>query len=568
MKTNFKAMALLCLLGASACKKSEIVQQQPETPQLGAGNVQLRLSGIVTTTYYVDDVNGNDSNNGTSTATAWKTLTKVNATTFTAGNQILFKAGGTWTGQLHPLGSGTSGSPIVIGRYGTGSRPVINGAGLVNAGAVYLSNQEYWEVTNLEITNFNSTEEGVSLATWEANNTSNYANATLPAQYNNTNKLRYGVYIFSVNKGAVHHIYLHNLNVHGVNGGINQNDSTKANGGIYFRSSGSTTATWYDDILVDSCTIHDVDRIGMFFNSSWGTRTLTTNTSWTPSVNVVIRANTFYNTGCNALIVRVADHPLIEHNLFDHCAIKGSGNASFSYNTDYATWQYNESRYTKANVGDADAGGFDSDFDAKNTIIQYNYSHDNDFGVLVTGGHDIDDFNDGTVFRYNIIERDGITTQSGTGGKWIFKISGKATNTQIYNNTFDIGSSQTGIRIVWHSVWGTYSAANSYYYNNIIANYGTSSSYALGASTGNVFNYNAFYNNAATSQPSQTNSITGNVKLTNPDVGDVNGYKLLTGSVALGTGTLITGNGGWDFYGNSVSATTAPNVGCYNGAGL
>lgn len=81
----------------------------------------------------------------------------------------------------------------------------------------------------------------------------------------------------------------------------------------------------------------------------------------------------FERAGGNALIVRVAQDPLIEYNYFNQNGIKCSGNAAFNYNTDGAVWQYNESCFTKKNVGDADAGGLDSDFRSKNTIIQYNY---------------------------------------------------------------------------------------------------------------------------------------------------------------------------------------------------
>jgi hypothetical protein len=52
-------------------------------------------------TYYVDDVGGADGNSGTSAGAAWQTLTKVNSKTFLPGDQILFKAGGSWTGRLY-----------------------------------------------------------------------------------------------------------------------------------------------------------------------------------------------------------------------------------------------------------------------------------------------------------------------------------------------------------------------------------------------------------------------------------------------------------------------------------
>jgi hypothetical protein len=78
------------------------------------------------TTYYVSST-GSDSNNGTSTSTPWQTLTKVNNTTFVAGDKILFKAGDTFTGTIIPKASGTSSNPITYGMYGTGAKPVITG---------------------------------------------------------------------------------------------------------------------------------------------------------------------------------------------------------------------------------------------------------------------------------------------------------------------------------------------------------------------------------------------------------------------------------------------------------
>lgn len=108
------------------------------------------------TVYYIDSVDGDDTNPGTSPSLAWKSLNKVNATTFKPGDSILFKAGGVWKGTLHPKGSGVEGQPIKIDRYGDGPKPLIAGDGA--DAAVYFYNQEYWEVRNLEITNYAATE--------------------------------------------------------------------------------------------------------------------------------------------------------------------------------------------------------------------------------------------------------------------------------------------------------------------------------------------------------------------------------------------------------------------------
>ncbi|MFD2332241.1 hypothetical protein ACFSR7_23545 [Cohnella sp. GCM10020058] len=67
------------------------------------GSSTVHASGNM---YYVDSVGGNDANPGKSPALAWKTLANVNATTFSAGDQILYKRGGVLYGQLYPKGSG------------------------------------------------------------------------------------------------------------------------------------------------------------------------------------------------------------------------------------------------------------------------------------------------------------------------------------------------------------------------------------------------------------------------------------------------------------------------------
>ncbi|MXV15782.1 hypothetical protein [Hufsiella ginkgonis] len=561
MKNQSKLAILALAVCFASCKKTAITTEE----EISGSSKQSAKTAAVTATYYVDNVNGNDGNNGLSTTTAWKNISKVNSVTFAPGNQILFKAGGSWTNRLAPAGSGTSGSPIVIGSYGSGAKPKINGAGVAN-GTICLTNQEYWEIRDIEVTNYNASEEGgISLATWESNNLSNYANATLPAQAVNNNTAKLGILVTASDMGQVDHIYLQNVTIHGVNGTIDQDDEgSKENGGLAFRITGTGTQTWYNDILVENCTFTHIDRTGAFTSSTWDDRTFTSNTNWKPGLNIIFRNNTFSNIGANAMIVRVADHPLMEHNLFDHCAIKISGNAAFNFNTDYAKWQYNECRFTKANIDDRDAGGLDADYKTKNTIIQYNYLHDNDYGMLITGGGN--SFNDQTQVKYNIIENDGKYAHP-SNGKFAVKVAGATTNAQIYNNVINSQAGWTNYNIVVHSQWTVW-PSNTSYYNNIIRNAAASSAYVFGGSTGNVFDYNIFNMNTATNQPSQVHNVTGLVKFVNPGAGDPNGYKLQSGSVALLAGKVITGNGGKDYFGNPVSSTTAPNIGAYNGAGL
>jgi hypothetical protein len=81
------------------------------------------------TNYYVSSSTGNNSNNGTSPKTAWQTLDKVysKSPAFQPGDSILIMRGDTLDGQFNVTLNGTAQSPIVIGAYGTGEKPLIVG---------------------------------------------------------------------------------------------------------------------------------------------------------------------------------------------------------------------------------------------------------------------------------------------------------------------------------------------------------------------------------------------------------------------------------------------------------
>lgn len=78
-------------------------------------------------TYYVDPA-GSDANAGTSAASAWKTIAKVNASAFNPGDTISFKRGATWRETLKPSAGGSASGPITYTAYGSGASPVISGS--------------------------------------------------------------------------------------------------------------------------------------------------------------------------------------------------------------------------------------------------------------------------------------------------------------------------------------------------------------------------------------------------------------------------------------------------------
>ena len=107
------------------------------------------------TTYYMDATDGADGNNGLTELTAWQTIGKVNTVmdggTIVAGDSVLFQRGETFTGFLDVDVSGTSGSVITFGDYGSGAKPIINAAG--NLRGVDIRGNSYLAFENLHIKN-------------------------------------------------------------------------------------------------------------------------------------------------------------------------------------------------------------------------------------------------------------------------------------------------------------------------------------------------------------------------------------------------------------------------------
>ncbi|MBK7978947.1 MAG: hypothetical protein IPK06_02825 [Ignavibacteriae bacterium] len=101
--------------------------------------ITLRLYG---TTYYIDATNGNDNYDGLTPETSWQTISKLNTMYFNPGDEILFKRGEEWREQFNPTSSGSEKFPIIIGAYGSGNKPIFNGADQVT-GFVEMENNIY-----------------------------------------------------------------------------------------------------------------------------------------------------------------------------------------------------------------------------------------------------------------------------------------------------------------------------------------------------------------------------------------------------------------------------------------
>ena len=87
---------------------------------------------LPSSTYYVDNANGSDSNSGTSPSSAFATVGKINAMKLQGGQTVAFKAGDEWHEQLNVTQSGAAGAPITYTSYGNGAQPILNASDAVS----------------------------------------------------------------------------------------------------------------------------------------------------------------------------------------------------------------------------------------------------------------------------------------------------------------------------------------------------------------------------------------------------------------------------------------------------
>jgi len=369
------------------------------------------------TSYYVDC---SAASNGTGTqASPWNNLATVNATTFGAGDSILFKRTATCAGQLWPLGSGTSTSAyITIGDYSTGALPIINGGS--NQSAIKLYNQQYWHIQNIETTGGNT----------------------------------YGIYIAGDVSAVLTHFRVTNVVVHDVSG-----TATKKNTGLIVITP-EAAGTTFSDVIVDGATVYNTSQwSGIIVGGDQFGRLETS----PRSTNVTISNSIAHDVAGDGIILYQVNNGTLQNNLdyntgLAATATVGTPNAIWEWECGACTVQSNEA-YLSHSPG-VDGGAFDIDYGSTSNILQYNYGHDNDtycMSVFATGGTS-QPVSDNTM-RYNICSnnaRDSSQPVNRQGDLYIavWKSSGGGgliTNLNVYNNTFS-----------WNPAISTYYAFAAY----------------------------------------------------------------------------------------------------------
>lgn len=448
---------------------------------------------------------------------------KLNGFKFPAGSKVLFAAGETFIGQFVIQGSGTKDVPNLLCAYNkkTGKiltdwiddKPVINGEGKVDA-TVLLKNGTFWEINNIEVTNNDGS-------------TNDHGNIL-------------GISVLAEDIGLVEDVSIRNCYVHKVNGNV----GGKKTGGIHVNVLGKTIKTKFHNLKIENNTIANVGGVGISNQSSWGN---IVSDSFYPWTNFVIRNNRVEQTGRNGIIVRYALKPIVEYNTLAYNSRFDTGHSVFNFNTVDCIVQYNEAYgNTSTNPDDIDHGGFDADYNSRGTIIQYNYSHDNNwFCGIMRKPYNID-----ITIRYNVSQNELLGAYL-YGFPWTKGVD----DVKVYNNTHYFGKGK-GNRIFVAA--GKERIPIETAFENNIFYFEDQAEWGFEPDSTCVLENNLFYNvnpkgeNALTADPLFENAGTGGTNIDMTDANRLTGYRLKKESPAINSGIEIIGHPNKDFLGNPV----------------
>jgi len=393
--------------------------------------ILLWLCGLAQATDYYVSPSGSDSYSGTSPSQAWKTISKVNGRAFAAGDRIFFEGGQTFSGSLYfdTGDGGTPANPLTISSYGTGRATISSG----NSRGFFAYNRAAFVITNLNFVGSGRTDTTGSD----------------------------GILFYTDLAGGVklQHVRIDNVDVSGYR------ETAIQIGGWHSSNSG------FKNVRITNAIVHDngdkgISSYGYWPPSGWAHQDI-----YVGDCKVYNNAGNAGKTGHtgNGIVLSSVNGAIIEfceaYNngwLCDY-AYSGGPVGIWAWDANNVVIQFCES-YENKTDNDKDGGGFDLDGGAVNSVMQYNYSHDNyGAGYLICQFDGARTFRNNTC-RFNVSENDGYTGGYGAVTFWSSGSNGGIQDTYVYNNTLYVGPNTTG-----HGIdVGSGAIYNTYIYNNII----------------------------------------------------------------------------------------------------
>lgn len=351
--------------------------------------------------YYIS-LFGNDTNTGSSETQPWRSIERVNATELLPGDSVWFHANQTFVGNLSLADVRHASCPVTIGSYGSGSATIDAGLG---PGFVAKN------TGNVHLVNLNFVGAGASKNAGSGVLFSN----TLPGNVTFAN------------------IRVHRVDVSGFK-----------HSGISLVSQ-PTDISWsgFRDVKITNTTSHDNGDAGISCIGAWHPE----RDGYAHTDFYIGNCSAYRNAGIpgkgshsgSGIVLGQVDGAIVEHcrayengQLNDY---EGGGPVGiWAWDANRVVIQFNESHHNRTGSS-KDGGGFDLDGGVTNSVVQSNYSHDNDgAGYLLAQFEGARPFH-GNLLRYNLSVNDGRRNSYGGIHLWSTGANGGITDTTIYANT-------------------------------------------------------------------------------------------------------------------------------------
>jgi hypothetical protein len=461
-----------------------------------------------------------------SSAHPWSSLADVDAS-LDPGDEILLARGTRCAGGLTVTGSGTGAAPVRVAPYGPGAaRPVIAGVG---EDALRLDDVAHVTVEGLELTNAG---DGTSQ--------------------------RRGLHLIA-SAGTVAGVTARDLYIHDVGGNLDKD--TGGSGGIQVDSTGPGPGR-FDGLTIAGNRIEDVSRSGIFIvGVAGGTRPRAGEPWPEASSGVRVLGNRIDRIAGDGIVTLGTDRALVSGNVVSRGNLEGRGltdprglicNAGiWAFNANSTVIEHNEVFGMRFNGCDGTA--FDVDYMQDGTVIQSNYSHDNEGGFLLLC---TDSRPRTSQVRFNLSVDDAFMLNSSPCSE----PTGTYSGIEIHNNT--VVAPDPGFALLGRPVEELYGPASLSFFDNVVA--------ATGAARPFTCEPDCHHNLFWRVPPAGADYIEGDPRFADgsrrgtPDTPA--GFKLERGSPALASGAPLSEPAGADFFGTPVDGA-APNIGFYQGPG-
>lgn len=372
-------------------------------------------------TYYVDPVNGENSNTGLTAEEPLQSLEGVILNNAQPGTLVLFKSGTCYEGTLKfESVVGTEQEPIVVTTYygeGETEPATIDGAGYI--AAIDLVDCGYFEVSDLVLT---ANGGGWVVASDEGED----MRCGLLSRTTSTSNTLSGIHLSNL---LIDSCFYYD------NGYVRPDDTSTSNGsggyGYGIRIFNQSNNTILSDVTITGCTISNISHTGVKFTGA-GTSGAWIENVETTDTHILHAGGPGFQMGS------------VRYSYFGSNSVNYSGSDSDSRNwtrgSGLWTWGCNDIVIEKSSFmnssGPADSFGSHIDYNCSNIVFQYNFYANNTGGFVEILGNSYN-----CSYRYNISVNDGTRTTGQPGRTlWLSGYCGSSTrtgpfDTYIYNNT-------------------------------------------------------------------------------------------------------------------------------------